>query len=47
MVVLLGGVENTKKRAEEEIAPVLEFVGKFENSQTLVQLIKSIVNRDH
>jgi len=46
-VVLLGGVENTKKRAEEEIAPVLEFVGKFENSQTLLQLIKSIVNRDH
>ena len=45
-VVLLGGVENTKRRAEEEIAPVLEFVGKFENSQTLVQLIKSIVNRD-
>jgi octaprenyl-diphosphate synthase len=47
MVVLLGGVENTKKRAEEEIAPVLEFVGKFENSQALVQLIRSIVNRDH
>jgi Geranylgeranyl pyrophosphate synthase len=46
-VVLLGGVENTKRRAEEEIAPVLEFVGKFENSQTLVQLIRSIVNRDH
>jgi len=45
-VVLLGGVENTKRRAEEEIAPVLEFVGKFENSQTLLQLIKSIVNRD-
>ncbi|MCC6064142.1 MAG: polyprenyl synthetase family protein [Thermocrinis sp.] len=45
-VVLLGGVESTKRRAEEEIAPVLEFVGKFENSQTLVQLIKSIVNRD-
>jgi octaprenyl-diphosphate synthase len=46
-VVLLGGVEHTKRRAEEEIAPVLEFVGKFENSQALVQLIKSIVNRDH
>jgi octaprenyl-diphosphate synthase len=46
-VVLLGGVENTKKRAEEEIAPVLEFVGKFENSQTLLQLIRGIVNRDH
>jgi len=46
-VVLLGGVENTKRRAEEEIAPVLEFISKFENSQTLVQLIKSIVNRDH
>ncbi len=46
-VVLLGGVEHTKRRAEEEIAPVLEFVGKFENSQTLVQLIKSIVYRDH
>jgi Geranylgeranyl pyrophosphate synthase len=46
-VVLLGGVENTKKRAEEEIAPVLEFVGKFENSQALLQLIKGIVNRDH
>jgi octaprenyl-diphosphate synthase len=46
-VVLLGGVENTKRRAEEEIAPVLEFVGKFENSQALIQLIKSIVNRDH
>jgi octaprenyl-diphosphate synthase len=46
-VALLGGVENTKKRAEEEIAPVLEFVGKFENSQTLLQLIRSIVNRDH
>jgi octaprenyl-diphosphate synthase len=46
-VVLLGGVENTKKRAEEEIAPVLEFVGKFENSQAIVQLIKGIVNRDH
>jgi octaprenyl-diphosphate synthase len=46
-VVLLGGVENTKRRAEEEIAPVLEFVGKFENSQTLLQLIKSIVNRDN
>jgi octaprenyl-diphosphate synthase len=46
-VVLLGGVENTKRRAEEEIAPVLEFVGKFENSQALVQLIRSIVNRDH
>jgi len=46
-VVLLGGVENTKRRAEEEIAPVLEFVGKFENSQTLLQLIRSIVNRDH
>jgi Geranylgeranyl pyrophosphate synthase len=46
-VVLLGGVENTKRRAEEEIAPVLEFIGKFENSQTLLQLIKSIVNRDH
>jgi len=46
-VALLGGVENTKRRAEEEIAPVLEFVGKFENSQTLLQLIKSIVNRDH
>jgi len=45
-VVLLGGVENTKRRAEDEIAPVLEFVGKFENSQTLLQLIKSIVNRD-
>jgi octaprenyl-diphosphate synthase len=45
-VVLLGGVENTKKRAEEEVAPVLEFVGKFENSQTLLQLIRSIVNRD-
>ncbi len=46
-VVLLGGVENTKRRAEKEIAPVLEFVGKFENSQALVQLIRSIVNRDH
>jgi octaprenyl-diphosphate synthase len=46
-VVLLGGVESTKKRAEEEIAPVLEFVGKFENSQALLQLIRSIVNRDH
>ena len=46
-VALLGGVENTKRRAEEEIAPVLEFVGKFENSQTLLQLIKSIVNREH
>ncbi len=46
-VVLLGGVENTKRRAEEEIAPVLEFVGKFENSQNLVQLIRSIVNRDY
>jgi octaprenyl-diphosphate synthase len=46
-VVLLGGVENTKKRAEEEIAPVLEFVGKFENSQALLKLIKGIVNRDH
>jgi octaprenyl-diphosphate synthase len=46
-VVLLGGVENTKRRAEEEIAPVLEFVGKFENSQALLQLIKGIVNRDH
>jgi octaprenyl-diphosphate synthase len=46
-VVLLGGVENTKKRAEEEIAPVLEFVSKFENSQALLQLIKGIVNRDH
>ena len=46
-VVLLGGVENTKKRAEEEIAPVLEFFGKFENSQALLQLIKGIVNRDH
>jgi len=46
-VVLLGGVENTKRQAEEEIAPVLEFVGKFENSQTLLQLIRSIVNRDH
>jgi len=45
-VVLLGGVENTKRRAEEEIAPVLEFISKFENSQTLLQLIKSIVNRD-
>jgi len=45
-VVLLGGVENTKRRAEEEIAPVLEFVGKFENSQALVQLIRGIVNRD-
>jgi len=45
-VVLLGGVESTKRRAEEEIAPVLEFVGKFENSQALLQLIKSIVNRD-
>jgi hypothetical protein len=40
-------VENTKKRAEEEIAPVLEFVGKFENSQALLQLIRGIVNRDH
>jgi octaprenyl-diphosphate synthase len=46
-VVLLGGVENTKRRAEEEIAPVLEFISKFENSQALVQLIRSIVNRDH
>jgi octaprenyl-diphosphate synthase len=46
-VILLGGVENTKKRAEEEIAPVLEFVGKFEDSQALLQLIKGIVNRDH
>jgi Geranylgeranyl pyrophosphate synthase len=46
-VVLLGGVENTKRRAEEEIAPVLEFISKFENSQTLVQLIKGIVNRDY
>jgi octaprenyl-diphosphate synthase len=46
-VVLLGGVENTKKRAEEEVAPVLELVGKFENSQALLQLIKGIVNRDH
>jgi octaprenyl-diphosphate synthase len=46
-VVLLGGVENTKKWAEEEIAPVSEFVGKFENSQALLQLIKGIVNRDH
>jgi octaprenyl-diphosphate synthase len=46
-VALLGGVENTKRRAEEEIAPVLEFVGKFENSQTLLQLIRGIVNRDH
>jgi octaprenyl-diphosphate synthase len=46
-VVLLGGVEHAKRRAEEEIAPVLEFISKFENSQTLVQLIRSIVNRDH
>jgi octaprenyl-diphosphate synthase len=46
-VVLLGGVENTKRRAEEEISPVLEFVSKFENSQALLQLIKGIVNRDH
>ncbi|WP_299197305.1 polyprenyl synthetase family protein [Thermocrinis sp.] len=45
-VVLLGGVENTKRRAEEEIAPVLEFISKFENSQALLQLIRSIVNRD-
>jgi Geranylgeranyl pyrophosphate synthase len=47
MVVLLGGVENTKKRAEEEVAPVLEFVSKFENSQALLQLIEGIVNRDY
>jgi octaprenyl-diphosphate synthase len=46
-VVLLGGVEHTKRRAEEEISPVLEFISKFENSQALVQLIRSIVNRDH
>jgi octaprenyl-diphosphate synthase len=46
-VVLLGGVENTKKRAEEEIAPVLEFISKLENNQALLQLIKGIVNRDH
>jgi octaprenyl-diphosphate synthase len=46
-VVLLGGVENTKRRAEEEIVPVLEFISKFENSQALLQLIKGIVNRDH
>jgi octaprenyl-diphosphate synthase len=46
-VVLLGGVENTKRRAKEEISPVLEFISKFENSQALVQLIRSIVNRDH
>jgi len=47
MVVLLGGVENTKKRAEEEVAPVLEFVSKFGNSQALLQLIEGIVNRDY
>jgi octaprenyl-diphosphate synthase len=45
-VILLGGVENTKRRAEKEVAPVLEFVGKFENSQALLQLIRGIVNRD-
>ncbi len=46
-VVILGGVENTKRRALKEIAPVLEFVSKFENGKSLLQIIGTIIDRDH
>ena len=46
-VVELGGVENTKKRAWQEIEQAIEYISKFENSSNLVELLESVVKRDY
>jgi len=46
-VVELGGVENTKKRAWQEIEQAIEYISKFENSSNLVELLESVVERDY
>ncbi len=46
-VIELGGVENTKKRAWQEIEKVIEYISKFENGSNLVELLESVVKRDY
>jgi len=46
-VIELGGVENTKKRAWQEIEQAIEYISKFENSSNLVELLESVVKRDY
>jgi len=46
-VIELGGVENTKKRAWQEIERVIEYISKFENGSNLVELLESVVKRDY
>ncbi len=46
-VIALGGVENTKRRAWEEVEQAIEYISKFENSSTLVDLLESVVKREY
>ncbi|WP_448584539.1 polyprenyl synthetase family protein [Thermocrinis sp.] len=46
-VITLGGVENTKRRAWEEVEQAIEYISKFENSSTLVDLLESVVKREY
>ncbi|WP_052178064.1 polyprenyl synthetase family protein [Thermocrinis jamiesonii] len=46
-VIELGGVENTKRRAWQEIEQAIEYISKFENSSNLVELLESVVKRDY
>ncbi|SHK55203.1 polyprenyl synthetase family protein [Thermocrinis minervae] len=45
-VIELGGVEKTKERARQEIEKALNFFRNFENSEEVVKLIITVVERD-
>ncbi|WP_448588020.1 polyprenyl synthetase family protein [Thermocrinis sp.] len=45
-VVSLGGVENTRERAKLEIKEVINYLKSFENSETLIEILESVVKRD-
>ena len=47
MVLELGGVEKTKRRAEEELKVVLEFIKPFDESEVLKDLIFKLVYREY
>ena len=47
LVLELGGVEKTKRRADEELKGVLEFIKPFDESEVLKDLIFKLVYREY
>jgi len=47
LVLELRGVEKTKRRAEEELKVVLEFIKPFDESEVLKDLIFKLVYREY